>query len=124
MFRTRLLVAATLAALPFAFPAYAADTLVAAKVAKAPKLAATAADPAWAKAKPLKVELIGGANFKEGATKAVLKAVYTGDMLYMLVQYDDPTESVRRSPFQKQADGTWKKVKDPDDAGGDNNKYY
>jgi len=124
MFKTKLLALATVAALPLALSAYAADTLVAAKVATAPKLVANASDPAWAKAKPLKVELFGGANFKEGGTNAVLKAVYSGDMFYMLVQYDDPTESVRRSPFQKQADGTWKKVKDPDDAGGDNNKYY
>ncbi len=124
MLKVKLLALATIAALPLAISAYAADTLVAAKVAKPPKLAATAADPAWAKAKPLKVELFGGANFKDGGTNAVLKAVYSGDTFYLLVQYDDPTESVRRSPFQKQADGTWKMVKDPDDAGGDNNKYY
>jgi len=45
-------------------------------------------------------------------------------MLYMLVQYDDPTQSVRRSPYVKQPDGSWKKLSDPDDKGGDNNKYY
>lgn len=93
-------------------------------MAAPPNAARGAADPACAKAKPLKVGLVGGANFKDGATTAVLKAVYTADMLYTLVQYADPTESVRRSPFQKQADGTWKKVKDPEDAGGDNNKFY
>ena len=42
----------------------------------------------------------------------------------MLVQYDDPTQSVRRFPFQKQADGTWKKLSDPKDKGGDDNVYY
>ncbi|MBI2958347.1 MAG: ethylbenzene dehydrogenase, partial [Chloroflexi bacterium] len=31
---------------------------------------------------------------------------------------------VRRAPFQKQADGTWKKLSDPNDKGGDNNLYY
>ena len=66
----------------------------------------------------------GGTNFKDGKTTATIKAVYSGDMLYMLVQYDDPTESVRRSPYQKQPDGSWKKVSDPDDKGGDNNKFY
>jgi hypothetical protein len=80
--------------------------------------------PAWAKAKPLKVELIGGANFKDGGTTAVLKAVYAADTLYMLVQYRRSHRVGRRSPFQKQPDGSWKMVKDPDDAGGDNNKYY
>jgi hypothetical protein len=104
--------------------AYAADTLTAVKTATAPKLSAGATDPAWAKAKPLSVALSGGENFKGGATTAKLKAVYTADTLYLLVQYADPTESVRRSPFVKQPDGTWKKLKDDKDKGGDNNKYY
>jgi hypothetical protein len=108
----------------FAIPAFAQDTLTATKVAKAPKLQAGAGDAAWAKAKPLTVNLAGGANFKGGSTKVALKAVYSGDMLYLLVQYDDPTQSVRRSPFVKQQDGGWKKLADPDDKGGDNNKYY
>ena len=115
---------AAAAALTFAASALAADTLTSAKAAKPPRLAAGAADPAWAKAKPLKVALAAGANFKDGETTVTLKSVYHGDMLYVLAQYADPTQSVRRSPFQKQADGTWKKVKDPDDKGGDNNKFY
>lgn len=104
--------------------AYAADSLIASRVAKAPALAAGAADPAWAKARPLAVALAGGQNFKDGATTAKLKAVYSGDTIYLLVQYADPTQSVRRSPFVKQADGSWKKLKDEADKGGDNNKYY
>ena len=107
-----------------ACPALAADTLTAIPVAKAPQLAAGAADPAWKNAKPLKVSLSGGVNFKGGKTAATLKAVYAGDMLYMLLQYDDPTESVRRFPYQKQADGSWKKLTDPNDKGGDDNMYY
>jgi len=35
-----------------------------------------------------------------------------------------PTESERRSPWQKQADGAWKKLGDPTDKGGDNNLCY
>ena len=106
------------------FYATAADTLTAARVAAAPKLAAGAADPAWAKAKPLNVTLAGGANFKDGGTAVTMKAVYSGDALYLLVQYADPTESVRRSPYVKQADGSWTKLADPDNKGGDNTKYY
>ncbi len=107
----------------------ATDTLVAAKVATAPVLAAGAADPAWAAAKALKVELTGGANFgaargERAGTTATLKAVYSGDMVYFLIQYADPTNSVRRGPYQKQADGSWKKLKDADDQGGDDNVYY
>jgi len=113
-----------LAALALSTAAIGADTVIAVKVAQPPKLAAGAADPAWANAKPLSVPLTGGKNFKDGSTTATLKAVYSGDMLYLLLQYDDPTRSVQRSPFQKQADGKWIKLKDPDDKGGDNNKVY
>ena len=118
------LFASALFAAAFASPASAADALTAVKVASPPKLAAGAADPAWGKAKPLTIPLSGGMNFKDGNTTAMMKAVYSGDMIYMLLQYADPTQSARRSPYQKQADGSWKKVSDPDDKGGDNNKYY
>jgi len=106
--------------------AVAPDTLVAMKVAAAPNMAALAADPAWARAQPLTVKLSDGVNFAggKGETTATLKAVYTADMLYMLIQYGDPTNSMRRVPYQKQADGSWKKLTDPADKGGDDNIYY
>jgi hypothetical protein len=110
-------------ALAFAGAAQA-QTLTALKAAQPPKLEALAADPAWAKAAEAKVDLRNGRNFDGGATSARLKAVYTADTLYLLIQYADPTQSVRRSPYVKQADGSWKKLSDPDDKGGDNNKYY
>jgi hypothetical protein len=110
-------------ALAFAGAAQA-QALTALKAAQAPKLEALAADPAWAAATEAKVELRNGKNFDGGATSARLKAVYTADTLYLLIQYADPTQSVRRSPYVKQADGSWKKLTDPDDKGGDNNKYY
>jgi len=117
---------AGLLAAAFTSPASAADVVTAVKVAKPPVLAAGAADPAWAKAKALNVALAGGVNFKNGKgnTTATLKAVYSGDMLYMLVQYNDPTQSIRRFPYQKQADGSWKKLADPNNKGGDDNMYY
>lgn len=107
----------------------AADTLVATFTAQAPDPAAGAADPVWAKARPLSAALTGGANFgakpgQKGESRVTLKAAYTADTLYMLIQYNDPTNSIRRGPFQKQADGTWKKLKDPADKGGDDNLYY
>ncbi len=106
-----------------------ADTLVATFTNSAPDLAAGASDPVWAKASPLSAALTGGANFgalpgKKGDSSVTLKAAYTADMLYMLIQYKDPTNSVRRGPYQKQADGSWKKLKDPADKGGDDNVYY
>ena len=110
-------------------PQSAKDTLVAIKAAAAPDMGKGAADPLWAKAQPLAVTLADGANFgakpgEKADTKATIKAAYTGDMLYLLIQYADPTHSLRRGPYQKQADGTWKKLKDPADKGGDDNVYY
>jgi hypothetical protein len=104
----------------------APNVLVAARAATPPVLDGTPNDAAWAAARPIKVELTGGVNFADGkgATTATLKAVYSGDTVYFLVQYADPTNSIRRGPFQKQADGTWKKLKDPADKGGDDNVYY
>ena len=93
-------------------------------MAQPPKLEAGAADAAWAKAKPLSVKLSGGQHFKDGSTTATLKAVYSGEMFYLLVQYADPTQSIRRFPYQKQADGSWKKLVDANDKGGDDNVYY
>jgi hypothetical protein len=102
-----------------------ANVLVAAQVATAPSLAAGAGDAAWSRARPISIDLTGGENFGgKGSTTATLKAVYSGDMLYMLVQYADPTNSVRRGPFQKQADGSWKKLVAPNNKGGDENIYY
>ena len=105
------------------------DTLVAMPVATAPNLNGGAADPAWAKARALNLQLSDGANFgakpgERGDTKATLKAVYTADTLYMLIQYADATNSIRRGPYQKQADGSWKQLKDPANKGGDENIYY
>ena len=106
-------------------PTAGSNTLVAAKVASAPDMNALAGDPAWARAQPVSAALTGGANFGgKGETKVTLKAVYTADTLYMLVQYADPTDSRRRGPYQKQADGSWKKLSDPADKGGDDNVYY
>lgn len=100
-------------------------TLIAAKTAFAPKLDGRADDVAWKSAKPLTFKVTGGENFGgKGETTVTMKSVTIGDDIYFLIQYADPTESLRRTPFQKQADGTWKKLKDPNDKGGDDNVYY
>lgn len=105
------------------------DALVATFTSTAPNMAAGAADPVWANAKPLSAALTGGANFgakpgEKGESTVTLKAAYTNDMLYMLIQYKDPTNSIRRGPYQKQVNGTWTKLKDAADKGGDDNVYY
>ena len=108
-----------------ATPAFAAEkALTAIKADAAPTLDGVAGDAAWQAAAPVQLSFIEGANFTDGKTTGSMKAVYVGDMLYVLLQYKDPTLSQRRSPYVKQADGTWLKLKDPDDKGGDNNKVY
>ncbi len=99
------------------------NLLVAKKAAAAPALDGTL-DAAWQAAQPLTVKVVGGRNLPGGSTDVSLRAVYAGDMIYFLMQYKDETDSVRRAPWQKQADGSWKKLGDPNDKGGDNNLYY
>jgi hypothetical protein len=99
------------------------NVLVAKKVAAGPTLDGVV-DVAWKEAPPLAVKVLGGKNLPGGTTEVTLRSVYTGDMIYFLVQYKDATDSVKREPWVKQADGSWKQLKDPADKGGDNNVYY
>lgn len=99
------------------------NVLVAKKVTTAPTLDGVVED-AWKQATPFTFKVVGGRNLPGGSTEATLRAVYTADMVYFLLQYKDPTDSIRRSPWVKQADGSWLKLRDPEDKGGDNNVYY
>jgi hypothetical protein len=99
------------------------NLLVSKKVAAGPTLDGTMKD-VWQGAAPLTVKTLGGKNLPGGSTEVTIRSVHTDDMVYFLVQYKDPTDSVQREPWQKQPDGSWKQLKDPDDKGGDNNKYY
>jgi hypothetical protein len=96
--------------------------LVALKVDEAPTLDGVADDLAWQDATEITIPVSGGAN--NGSTEVTLKAVYSDDMVYFVVTWADPTESWLRAPWEKQPDGTWKKLSDPNDKGGDNNAYY
>lgn len=98
------------------------SALVAVPVDAAPVLDGSADDAVWTDAPELTISVSGGYN--NFGTDANLRAVYTTDSVYFLLTYADPTMSFFRSPWQKQEDGTWKQVKDPDDKGGDNNLYY
>jgi hypothetical protein len=99
------------------------NVLVAKKVAAVPATDGTL-DAAWQAAPALSVKAIGGKNLPGGSTEIELRAVHTADMVYFRVQYKDPTQSVRRAPWVKQANGSWQQLKDPNDKGGDNNTYY
>jgi len=96
--------------------------LVAMRAAAAPTLDGIADEAIWAEAEAIMIELEGGAN--AGETEVTMKSVYTDDMVYFLLSWADPTESYIRSPWLKQDDGSWLKLRDPDDRGGDNNVYY
>jgi len=99
------------------------NVLTARTIAAAPALDGSL-DGAWKGAQPLVVKAVGGKNFPGGSTEITLRSVVAGDTIYFHVQYKDTTQSMRREPWQKQADGSWKQLKDPDDKGGDNNVYY
>ncbi|MCX5735325.1 MAG: ethylbenzene dehydrogenase-related protein [candidate division NC10 bacterium] len=99
------------------------NTLVAKKVAAGPTLDGTM-KPLWQQATPLAVKLSGGKNLPGGSTEVALRAVYDAEKVYFLAQWNDPTKSERRFPYQKQADGSWKQLVDPADKGGDDNIYY
>jgi hypothetical protein len=107
-------------------PVYAAQmTLTAVKADVAPVLDGVADDAVWQSAPAVDLKFGKGANFGDnGRTAGSLRAARVGDALYMVLQYKDPTHSLQRSPYVKQADGSWKKLKDPDDKGGDNSKFY
>jgi hypothetical protein len=91
-------------------------------VEEAPTLDGVADEAYWADAPVVEVAVAGGANMGESAV--MLKSVYTADMVYFLVTWEDPTHSFLRSPWELQEDGTWAQLKDPDDKGGDNNVWY
>ena len=99
------------------------NMLAAKKVATAPALDGTL-DAAWNGAQPITVKAVGGKNLPGNSTEITMRSVYTTDSVYFFVQYKDPTQSVKRSPWVKQADGGWQQLKDPADKGGDNNTYY
>ncbi len=105
-------------------PAWEAPTgaFVAYPVDAAPTLDGVGDEAFWADAEEIVVDVDGGFGGYE--TKVHLKSVYTADSVYFLVSYEDPTESWFRSPWQKQEDGTWMQVKDPNNKGGDNNAVY
>ncbi|MCP4140336.1 MAG: hypothetical protein GY755_08620, partial [Chloroflexi bacterium] len=95
--------------------------LVSLPVAEAPVLDGEV-DALWADAASITVDVAGGANM--GETEVTIKSVYAEDMVYFYVSYADPTQSFMRSPWEKQEDGTWAVIKDPNDVGHDNNLFY
>ncbi len=111
-------------AAPTAAPASAAgaSTLTAARASAAPKLDGDASDAEWAGAQALTIKVAGGVGLANGSTDVSIKALYDNDRVYFLMQYADPTQSFRRFPWQKQADGSWKRLGDT--SSGDAKELY
>lgn len=85
-------------------------------------------ESAWEKAKTLEVRLdklpYQPENYKGITSTTVnLKSLYDDKHVYFLVEYADPTKSLARYPWEKQADGSWKQLKDKDHTGHDNVWY-
>ncbi len=118
---------AALAVLFAASPALAQKSLVSTKTDQAPTIDG-AGEAVWDRAPAYKVTanktVYKPAGYK-GLTKTTvtLKSLYDQDYVYFLVQYDDPTQSLERQPWVKQADGTWKQRQDKDNTGHDNTYY-
>lgn len=101
----------------------AVNTISAVKADAAPNLDGVMED-AWSRANPVTVRASGGRSFADSATTIMLRAMYTNDSVFFLAEWTDDSESNRRTPWQKQPDGSWRKLDDPDNRGGDNNLYY
>jgi hypothetical protein len=102
-------------------------TLVSVKTDAAPAIDGKV-DDSWSKAQPVAIELgklmYEPKNYK-GITKTTvnLRSLYDGENIYFLAQWADPTQSLQREPWVKQADGSWKQLEDKDDTGHENTYY-
>lgn len=127
--RKYLVAAAGLAVICVLPAANGADmALTSAKVDAAPVIDG-AMDTGWDKAKPLDV-LVDQLPYKPsngypGMTKTMvtMRAMHDAENLYMLLQYKDTTKSIERSPWVKQADGSWKQTANKDSTGHENTYY-
>ncbi len=83
-------------------------TLTSESVDTAPVLDGSNTDSVWSGATAVNIPVANGANME--STSVSVKSVYTADSVYFLLEYNDPTQSQQRMPWQKQGDGTWKKL--------------
>lgn len=106
----------------------AAETLTSVKTSDAPVLDGKA-ETAWNKAGALEV-VVDKLPYEPnngypgmGKTKVSLRAMHDTENLYMLIEYDDPTRSLERFPWIKQADGSWKQKASKDSTKHENTYY-
>ena len=97
----------------------AANELVAQFSPTAPAIDGVA-DAMWEDIPAIAISTVGGAN--AGSHDVTIKSLYSGDSVYFLVQWEDPTYSQQRFPWVKQADGSWLQLNDGSDH--DETQYY
>lgn len=64
-------------------------------------------DPVWDRAARVRLRIADGWGDAEFVT---IQAAYDATYLYMVISWDDDKASIRRQPWVKQTDGTWKKL--------------
>jgi hypothetical protein len=67
------------------------------------------------KAAPLDIELAGGMGFSSGRTQLTLRALHDETDLFVLAQWDDPSEDRQYMPWKRTADGWQRQVTDQQD---------
>ena len=104
-------------------PPQAGDSvLVSARGATAPDLDGNPSDAAWADVQAVTVDTTGGAN--HSATRVTIKSTFDDENVYFLLIWADPSQSFLLNPWEKQNDGSWKKLSGADNQGGDENEFY
>ena len=87
------------------------------------------ADEVWDLTAPLTITLdetpYKPSNGYDGitSTNIELRAMHDDTNLYVMLRWDDPTESLRRFPWQKQDNGEWVQLMNQDSTRNDNTYY-
>lgn len=64
----------------------------------------------WEQARPVTAHLVNGNGLDAGQTEVTLRALHNGDELFLLAEWNDPTEERRYTPWKRTAAG-WEHLK-------------
>jgi hypothetical protein len=90
--------------------------------AEAPTIDGLPDEPVWAKATPLEIPTVRGANLPGGEVKVRVRALQDGQRAYLLFEWPDSTRSQKHLPLMKTASG-WR-VMENKYAVHDEDDYY